>query len=208
MASSQAATLNLFLPILLHPHAADVVRAVNPDVARLATDRLYHGFCVEYWDGVELEHRRGGIPYGNLNDKSKVAGTDVDIAIAYYNHQDELCLWLVEHKLTEKEFTQCGGYRSALHKGLKGCASSFAEIFANKNLCYYHHRCGYNYWKITEANPGFYADPTQFSVCPFQGGLNQLWRNQLLGLSIEQDEKSSIQVCFIFGGPSPRKPST
>jgi len=25
--------------------------------------------------------------------------------------------------------------------------------------------------------------------CPFQGGLNQLWRNQLLGLSIEQDER-------------------
>ena len=191
MASSQAANLNLFLPILLHPRAAEVLRAVKPDIARLATDRLYHGFCVEYWDGVEGEKKRmyRGIKYkGLLNDKKGTTGTDADIAIAYYNPQNELCLWLVEHKLCEAEFTSCGGYRSPRNQGKHRCANHFSDILANKELCHYHSYNQYNYWRITEANPGFFANHAPFPGCPFRGGLNQLWRNQLLGLSIEQDQ--------------------
>jgi hypothetical protein len=198
MASSQAANLNLFLPILLHPNAAEILRAVNPDFARLAVDRLYHGFCVEYWDGVEPERKEGGPAdrgqqRGYLDDKTEAAGTDVDIAIAYYNHNEELCLWLIEHKLSESAFTRCGGYQSAKRKGLSGCEQNFGEILSNPGLCYYHNYCHYGYWEITAANPGFYAGHWQFASCPFQGGLNQLWRNQLMGLSIEQDDRMPYQ---------------
>lgn len=177
MGSSQAAAFNLFLPILLHPKCAEVLRAVRPDFARLATERLYRGFCVEYWDGVEEEKKRmdrGELYKGLLNDKSPCAGTDADIAIAYYNPQDELCLWLIEHKLTEAEFTTCGGSRSRGRQPHHDCGRSFAEILADKRHCYHHDRRGSRYWEITEANREFFVHHDLYSGCPFQGGLNQL----------------------------------
>ena len=123
MASSQAANLNLFLPIVLNPNASAVFAKLKPDFARLAVSQLDHGFRIEFWDE----------PYGNLHDKSKAAGTDADIAIAYYNHRDELCLWLIEHKLTEAEFTTCGGAKRPRKRPMHDCSKSFAEILANKN---------------------------------------------------------------------------
>ncbi len=51
MASSQAANINLFLPLLLHPNASTILQALNLDIATLATDVLYNGYCIEYWGG-------------------------------------------------------------------------------------------------------------------------------------------------------------
>jgi len=183
MASSQAANINLFLPILLHQNASAVLSKLKPDFARLATSQLDHGFRIEFWDEG----------FGNLHDKSKATGTDSDIAIAYYNHQAELCLWLIEHKLTEKEFTTCGGAKSPRKRLSHDCSKSFTEILANKDYCYYHHMSKYNYWKITDTNQSFFANPAQYEHCPFRKGMNQLWRNQLLALSIEQDERQPYQ---------------
>lgn len=184
VASSQAANFNLFMPILLHPQANAVFAALKPDFTRLATDQLDHGYRIEFWD----EH---------LGDHSHLSGTDADIAIAYYNHQDELCLWLIEHKLTETEFTPCGGFKSPGRQRCHDCSQPFAAILARPQLCYYHDAKHFNYWKITAANLSFFANPEPHITCPFQGGLNQLWRNQLLGLSIEQDERRPYrQVTF------------
>ena len=103
MASSQAACANLFLPLLQCPDAAaQVLRCVKPDLDRIATDQLDSGFRLEFWDE----------PYNTLRDHTPAAGTDADIAIAYYDQAGDLKLWLIEHKLTESEFTTCGGYRS------------------------------------------------------------------------------------------------
>ncbi len=179
MASSQVANVNLFLPILWHPSAIAVLSQLKPDFARLAVSELDHGYRIEFWD-------QG---FGNLGDKKGTTGTDTDIAIAYYNHQDELCLWLIEHKLTEKEFTACGAAKSHRRKAKHDCNKSFAEILANKNLCFYHDMNKYNYWTITEANQGFFVNHAGQAGCPFRDGLNQLWRNQLLGLSIERDDR-------------------
>ncbi len=179
MASSQAANLNLFLPVLRHPNASAVLTKLKPDFARLAVDELDHGYRIEFWDE----------PFNNLGDKSGTTGTDSDIAIAYYSHQDELCLWLIEHKLTEKEFTACGAAKSHRRKASHDCSRSFSEIVANKDICFYHDMNKYNYWQITDVNRGFFANHAEHASCPFQGGLNQLWRNQLLGLSIEQDDR-------------------
>jgi len=179
MASSQAANLNLFLPVLLHPNANAVLSALKPDFARLAASQLDNGYRIEFWDE----------PFGNLGDKSNVSGTDVDIAIAYHNHQDELGLWLIEHKLTENEFTLCGGFKSKGRQARHDCGKRFADILADKHLCYYHDVRQFKYWTITETNQAFFANHDQYDHCPFQGGLNQLWRNQLLALSIEQDAR-------------------
>jgi hypothetical protein len=183
MASSQAANFNLFLPILLHSNANAVLRTLKSDFDRLALSELDHGYRIEFWDD----------PYGNLSDHTHMSGTDADIAIAYYNHQGELCLWLIEHKLTEKEFTTCGGSKSKGRRAIHNCRKSFSEILIDKQVCYYHSANHYKFWNITEENQTFFAHHAQHAYCPFQGGLNQLWRNQLMGLSIEQDDRQPFE---------------
>ena len=187
MASSQAANINLFLPILLNPEVNTAMSRLKPDFARLAIEELDNGYRIEFWDE----------PYGVLGDKRETTGTDSDIGIAYYNHNDELCLWLIEHKLTESEFTDCGGYRSKYRKEQHDCKKSFADILKNKHSCYYHDRCNYRYWNITESNRNFFVNHSPDEPCPFRGGMNQLWRNQLMALGIEQDDRQPYkQVSF------------
>jgi hypothetical protein len=178
VASSQVANINLFLPVLLHPNANQILNELKPDFARLALSELDHGYRLEYWDA----------PYGRLGDRTHLSGTDADIAIAYYNHEDELCLWLIEHKLTESEFTTCGAARSKGRKAIHNCNKSFSEILEDKSVCYYQSANHYNFWDITDANRDFFVNHAVHLKCPFRGGMNQLWRNQLLGLSIEQNE--------------------
>ncbi len=191
MASSQAANINLFIPILLSPKANDILRLLKPDFKELATSELDRGFRIEYWDGNSDKEK------GLLGDHNSYSGTDSDIAIAYYNHSDELCLWLIEHKLSEKEFTECGAYKSIGNKSKHMCDSSFDEIVNNKNLCYYHRKSKYNYWNITDKHQSFFVNHKDFESCPFRRGMNQLWRNQMLALALESDENNDFKnVCF------------
>ncbi len=183
MASSQAANINLFLPILRHPRCAAVLRAVKPDFARLAAEHLDHGYRIEFWDE----------PHGSLRDKTDVSGTDADIGIAYEDDQGALCLWLIEHKLSEGEFTTCGGYRSAGRRARHDCGRSFAELVNEPSACYYHDAKHFAYWEVTARNSAFFANADGHVGCPFRGGMNQLWRNQLLALAIEQDRKQPYQ---------------
>lgn len=197
MASSQAANINLFLPILHHPSVNAILGNLRSDFASLATEQLDNGYCIEYWGG-NFDDGKGD--YGNkgpIGDKSPMAGTDSDIAIAYRNHQGELCLWLIEHKLTESEFTDCGGFRSKGRNARHNCSRTFSEIIADKDTCYYHDVCDYEYWNITEANRAFFAENEAYTKCPFKGGMNQLWRNQLLALAIENNSQQPYrQVTF------------
>ncbi|MDY0282874.1 MAG: hypothetical protein RBR35_20260 [Salinivirgaceae bacterium] len=183
MASSQAANINLFLPILHSSAASTILCAIKNDFKELATDQLDHGYCLEYW-GRNFEKVPSG--KGLLGDKSARAGTDADIAIAYRNHQDELCLWLIEHKLVEQEFTACGGFKSKGRTNSHNCTRSFSQMLTDPSACYYHDKCQYRYWNITKANEAFFVNHAKHPQCPFQGGMNQLWRNQLLALATEQ----------------------
>ena len=191
MASSQAANINLFMPILLLPKANDILRLLKPDFKELATSLLDKGFRIEYWDGNSDKEK------GLLGDHNASTGTDSDIAISYYNHADELCLWLIEHKLTEKNFTECGGSKSDGNMEKHNCNKSFAAILSEKELCYYHRKSKYNYWHITDKHQSFFANHHAFESCPFRKGMNQLWRNQLLAMAVEEDANNDFKnVCF------------
>ncbi|GAG74337.1 unnamed protein product [marine sediment metagenome] len=177
MASSQAACVNLFLPLLKDPNIAVMILGkVKTDIKKIATDFLDTGFRIEFWDE----------PDNLLNDHTNVSGTDADIAIAYYDYQGNLNLWLIEHKLTETEFTTCGGFKSPGRASLHACAPASA-ILDNRNLCYYHSGCNFRYWDITlgDASPFNANRIREYNECPFMGGMNQLWRNQLLATSLE-----------------------
>lgn len=192
VASSQAANVNLFLPVLHHPRGNEVFAALKPDFAELATDQLDHGYCLEFWGGnLGLTAPRKG----PLGDKSARGGTDADLAIAYRDHSGTLCLWLIEHKLAEQEFTPCGGYKSKDRKNHVSCICdrSFTEIIADKDVCYHHSVLHRGYWQITESNRDLFVNTCEHKTCPFQGGMNQLWRNQLLALAMEQSDTQPYQ---------------
>jgi hypothetical protein len=192
MASSQAACANLFLPLLRYPtEAALVLQAVKPDLRAIAVDWLDKGYQLEFWDK----------PDNALNDHNPASGTDADIAIAYVNETGDLNLWLIEHKLTEQEFTTCGGYRSSHRNPNTHRCNSIKDILEYPRLCYYASASGYRYWDITLANEHVFPKKNllESGTCPFQGGLNQLWRNQLLGLAIENSSSNKWpfkNVCF------------
>lgn len=180
MASSQAANINLFLPILLNSNVNKILSVLKPDFASLEKSQLFKGFRIEYWDGNS--NKTSGL----LGDHSVRSGTDSDIGIAYLNEEKELCLWLIEHKLTEKEFTECGGFKSEYRDKKKHlCSESFDDILKVKNLCYYHDIRHFNYWNLTDTHKSFFVNKSNCGSCPFKGGMNQLWRNQLLGFALE-----------------------
>ena len=187
VASSQTACVNLFVPILESPEVDQILMSLEAcpkDFKHVAKDQLYHGYRFEFWDSTDEKSK------GLLGDHSKQAGTDSDVAIAYYNTKDELCLWLIEHKLTEQEFTTCGAYRSRGNneEGKKHCRKcSMGEILDNPDLCYYHHVSKYNYWNIMrDGAANFFSGAFDGKGCPFRGGMNQLWRNQLLAMTLEK----------------------
>jgi hypothetical protein len=176
MASSQAACLNLFIPILRNNKTANLILPkINPYFKELAIDLLEGGFKFEFFDQDNP-----------LNDHTDAAGTDSDIAITYYDTSGLLCLWLIEHKLTENEFTTCGGYRSKGNKKKIDCKNG-QLILADHSKCYYTYNCGYKYWEITQrSNLYNFEKLKNKDHCPFIGGENQLWRNQLLSYSIQE----------------------
>lgn len=176
MASSQAACLNLFLPILKGEQIAnEVLPKINKNFERLATNQLENGFQFEYYDRSNP-----------LNDHTVAAGTDSDVAIAYYDRSGLLSLWLIEHKLTEDEFTTCGGFKSNGNKK-KGNCKDGQLILRDHSKCYYNYHCNYNYWSLSEESGMYNTLSLQKRIkCPFIAGENQLWRNQLLGYAIRK----------------------
>ncbi len=184
MASSQIACANLFLPLMIRPQiAAKVLSTVKKDMDEIATERLDSGFAIEFWNDFDvLPMPKKGI----LNDHTPFAGTDADIAIAYRDIDGVLCLWLIEHKLTEPEFTTCGGYKSGNNTNKERCNHA-ANVVINPDECHYQSSCRYAYWDIALANRDvFRLDSLGDEPCPFKGGMNQLWRNLLMATAIEK----------------------
>lgn len=180
MASSQTACVNLFMPVLSSFEADEILKhvpGVPADFVRIDRERLFDGYCFEYW-GQDFVPSR----YGVLGDHSTGAGTDSDVAIAYINDKGERCLWIIEHKLSEQEFTTCGGYRSKANQQKHLCrCSGISDLLADHGKCHYSN-IGYRYWDIMKKNPDAFQQDEGAGGCPFLGGMNQLWRNHLLAL--------------------------
>ncbi|MCD7710904.1 MAG: hypothetical protein LUI04_06120 [Porphyromonadaceae bacterium] len=181
--SSQTACINLFMPLLLSKEANRILPKIPgcpSDFKKIDKDKLFQGFCFEYW-GQNIKKGRGV-----LNDHDPNAGTDADVAIAYLNKNNEHCLWLIEHKLSEKEFTECGGYKSDKNMLKTNCDGySLKEIAADPKKCHYH-AIGYKYWDLFKENYCKYKGKNECKGCPFKGGLNQLWRNQMLAFALQK----------------------
>lgn len=179
VASSQAACFNLFLPIMISDHAAEVLACVKPDMKKIDDSRLDHGFCFEYWreEPLYAESSYKGL----LNDHSKIYGTDADFAVSYIDKDEKKCLWLIEHKLTETEFTRCNVYHNSKHSEERAVCDglTFAELINEPNKCYYTWKRHFAYWSHTTQELFPFVDANK-KGCPFKDGMCQLWRNVLL----------------------------
>lgn len=183
MASSQCACINLFMPVLLDPNASEILKDVPgcPEgFMEIDRTRLYKGFCFEYW-GQDIKNKP---TKGLLNDHTPQAGTDADVAIAYIDTEGRPCIWLIEHKLAEKEFTCCGGYKSENNKHPEFCISNNLNSLLKDNSNCRYTAVGYNYWDLTARFQSIYKCLDNATQCPFLKGRNQLWRNQLLALAL------------------------
>lgn len=193
--SSQTACINLFMPLLLSENV-DCILPMIPgcpsDFSKIARDKLFRGFCFEYW-GQDIKQGAGV-----LNDHSKRAGTDADVAIAYYNMEGKLCLWLIEHKLSEKEFTVCGAYKSKANRYKDNCTQCDLMSIAEKPQKCHYHMIGYKYWDILKKNLDRFQGSIEIKGCPFKDGLNQLWRNQVLAFALQETgiySRVTFSVC-------------
>lgn len=194
--SSQTACINLFMPLLLSDEINSIlpkIQACPPGFKEIARDKLFNGFSFEYW-GQDIKSARGV-----LNDHSMHAGTDADVAIAYYDIYDRLCLWIIEHKLTEKKFTECGAYRSKANKQKKNCREcDLADIVHDPDMCYYHKIKRYKYWDLLKPQIEKFKGKVGINGCPFRLGMNQLWRNQILAFALEETgvyKRVTFSVC-------------
>ncbi len=188
VASSQTACINLFVPILESDYADEIIKksGICPsNFDHIDRTQLRKGYCFEYWE----QNAEGS--KGLLGDHTPHAGTDSDVAISYIDKDGNNCLWLIEHKLTEQEFTTCGAYRSdrnpaEMKENCKKC--SLSDFYADHNKCHYHKNCGYYYWNIMEQEriKQFYSGQFDKEGCPFRGGMNQLWRNQMMAFELER----------------------
>mgnify|MGYP007069337652 FL=1 len=193
--SSQTACINLFMPLLLSEDANRILQKIPgcpSDFNKIARNKLFHGFCFEYW-GQDIKSGSGV-----LNDHSRGAGTDADVAIAYYNKEERLCLWLIEHKLSEREFTVCGAYNSKANKNKGNCTMcNLMDIAKEPQKCHYH-TIGYKYWDTLKRNLDRFQGAIEIKGCPFRHGLNQLWRNQMLASALQETgiyNKVIFSVC-------------
>ena len=194
--SSQTACINLFMPLLLSNNIDTILPTIPGapnDFMIIARDRLFNGFCFEYWGQDVVD---GG---GLLHDHSAQAGTDADVAIAYYNTSGKLCLWLIEHKLSEKEFTECGAYNSPNNDTKSNCKEcNLKDIAQQPERCYYHAVKGYRYWELLHTRLKQYLGEVELVGCPFRHGMNQLWRNQVLAFALEDTgvyHRVTFSVC-------------
>jgi len=188
--SSQAACFNLFVPLSLDKNLSNQVFVdLIPGFKELLSIKF------EYSDPKDYLNERKG-----RNDNKHNIGTDSDIAIFYLNQEDEKCLCLLEHKLTEKEFTNCNAIKSKNNHNKDKCYN-FKQIWLNTEYCYYQSGKKYNYWHLTKNSNTFFDTSVLLAhegICPFKGSNQQLWRNMLMAQAIESDPENLIQKAY-FG---------
>ena len=204
IASSQAACFNLFMPIMKSDFAVDILKSVKPDIASIDYSHLEYGFAFEYWRDEPNNDGNKGL----LGDHSVNVGTDADFALSYIDKDGNHCLWLVEHKLTETEFTQCNVLHNGKHpKEAEKCRNLSAELLLdNPDLCYYTHKKHYKYWELTQKYISIFPGLIRITKkgCPFADGMCQLWRNVLLAKAA-QEKYGYDKVYFSIVKPKDNK---
>ena len=182
---SQAFAFNLFLPFRVgsRPVLSDhMSRTIGVSVS---IDEVRFEWVPP---GALLGEIAGDRPYPGE------AATAVDVVLWGRTASGGRAIILVEVKLSEEDFTYCGGYRSR-HNQRRDVCESAPLFFDNPGDCYLRRPEGRSrdrrYWEIfsraygsvREAFPGAMLE----GGCPFAHGMNQPMRNLAIARGLEQD---------------------
>ena len=194
--SSQVFAFNLFLPFRRgnRERLSDVVsEAIG---TRFSVDEV--GF---EWvpPGALLGEIEGDRPVGNE------PATAVDVVLWGFLPEGKRAVVLLEVKLSETDFTHCGGRTSPGNNKRHVCDSAVL-IFENPSDCYLRRplrrRRDRRYWEIFTASHGSvraaFPGAGMEGQCPFAFSMQQPMRNLAIAKGLEQDQGSEVEQAW-FG---------
>ena len=179
--SSQSFAVNLFLPFV--DGRRDALNAYLS--TELNRQVVVDDIALEYFgSGDILAEIPGPVP----SDEDHL--TQADVALFLRDDNGEVGILLVEVKLTEGEYTQCGGYPSRGNRRRDVCESA-SRFFQHPEHCYlqrpYRALRDRRYWALFAAEHGSVAAAFPGAIttdCPFKGDWQQPMRNHALALGV------------------------
>ena len=194
--SSQVFAFNLFLPFR------------EGNCARLSeevSEAIGAGFSIFE---VSFEWVPPGALLGEIDGDRPIGNepaTAVDVVLWGHLQDDRRAAVLLEVKLSEPDFTHCGGRKSAGNDTKHVCASA-VRFFENPNECYLRRprrrQQDRRYWEIFAASHGsvlaaFPGADTE-GQCPFAYSMQQPMRNLAVARGLEQDQDIDVEEAW-FG---------
>ena len=181
--SSQVCCFNFMFPL-----RQDLVLAKKALLPMLPGVEEILGFEFEYTGPQEQQKdisRWLGEPASGKRGQNR---TSIDVAIFWKDREGRRCLTLAEWKYTERQYGDCGGFRSTGNTKKEFCQSGMQSPADVRGNCYL--TVGRNtrtYWdNLGEA--GIDIDKALAGVegCPFRGPFYQLLRQYLLAARLRQ----------------------
>ena len=183
--SSQAFAFNLFLPFR---------EGRMEQLSKLVSDLLSEQLDI---DRVQFEWIPPGSLLGELVGERPIgdeAATAVDVVLWSRLADGRRAIVLVEVKLSEGGFTQCGGRDSGKNRRKDVCQSA-RLFFKDPSACYlrrpWRKQRDRRYWEIFAASHGSVRDAFPGAdvsgPCPFSSDAQQPMRNLALARALEQD---------------------
>ena len=200
--SSQAFAFNLFLPFREGSRARLSERVSDLVGTRLTIDK------------VSFEWIPPGGLLGELDGERPVGDektTAVDVVLWGWLENHRRTAVLVEVKLSESGFTDCGGRRSRSNRRKDVCRSA-KLFFDDPSACYLHRPLGKHrdrrYWEIFARSHGSVHDAFPNAnlngPCPFAYDMQQPMRNLAIARGLEQEDtvkKAWFALCAHDSNP-------
>ncbi len=201
--SSQTFAFNLFLPFRegsrarLSEHVSDVVGA-KLTIGKVRFEWVPPGGLLGELDGER--------PVGDEK------ATAVDVVLWGRLENDRRAVALVEVKLSEGGFTNCGGRRSCSNRRKDVCRSAML-FFDDPSACYLHRPLGKQrdrrYWEIFDRSHGSvrnaFPNADLDGPCPFAYEMQKPMRNLAIARGLEQEdtvERAWFALCSHDGNPA------
>ena len=194
--SSQIFAFNLFLPF---------GEGKRERLSERVGEALGAGFSI---DEVSFEWVPPGVLLGEIAGDRPVGNepaTAVDVVLWGRLPDERRAVVLLEVKLSEPDFTHCGGRDSPGNDKKHVCASA-ASFLENPNDCYLRRplrrRRDRRYWEIFTASHGSvlaaFPGADTGGQCPFAYSMQQPMRNLAIAKGLEQDQSIDVEKAW-FG---------
>jgi hypothetical protein len=171
MLSSQAMCFNVFAPLGTRLAFAGAV--LRPFVPGLRDVR-----------SIQIEHTP---PADVFNDQSGRGGVDCDLLLEGINDSGEPLVLVVETKLVEPDFSECGFRKPGRAKKGQDVCPDDVPVRADRGACLYVRNKAYSYWQRTDEHRLLAENAVVDAGCPFAGARWQLWVN--LALAHEEGKR-------------------